>query len=120
MRHSASNSGPAARWIAPSTPPPPSSEVLAALTMASTSSVTILARIAFSAAISSPTRSGGRPFKHDHQAAGLGARVVERAGLETDEVAGVQHASIALDRGAFDDEEFLIVGMRVRLGDGTR
>src|SRR5579871_586156 len=39
VRHSASNSGPAARWIAPSTPPPPSSERLAALTMASTSSV---------------------------------------------------------------------------------
>ncbi len=35
-RHSSSNSGPAARWIAPSTPPPPSSDVLAALTIAST------------------------------------------------------------------------------------
>src|SRR5512143_3310376 len=38
-RHSSSSRGPAARWMAPSTPPPPSSEVLAALTMASTSSV---------------------------------------------------------------------------------
>src|SRR5918911_4740531 len=37
MRHSITSSGPAARWIAPSTPPPPSSEVLAALTIASTS-----------------------------------------------------------------------------------
>src|SRR5262245_32470644 len=35
VRHSASSSGPAARWIAPSTPPPPSSELLAALTIAS-------------------------------------------------------------------------------------
>src|SRR5437870_3560242 len=36
-RHSARRPGPAARWMAPSTPPPPSSELLAALTMASTS-----------------------------------------------------------------------------------
>src|SRR3954466_13722362 len=36
VRHSARSSGPAARWIAPSTPPPPRSELLAALTMAST------------------------------------------------------------------------------------
>src|SRR6266702_322454 len=35
-RHSSSSAGPAARWIAPSTPPPPSSVVLAAFTMAST------------------------------------------------------------------------------------
>ncbi len=39
IRHSANNSGPAARWIAPSTPPPPSREVLAAFTIASTASV---------------------------------------------------------------------------------
>lgn len=38
--------GPAARWIAPSTPPPPSSEVLAALTMASTASVVMSAWMA--------------------------------------------------------------------------
>src|SRR5437899_10094452 len=37
-RHASSSSGPAARWIAPSTPPPPSSEVFAALTIASTRS----------------------------------------------------------------------------------
>src|SRR3954471_6336443 len=37
-RHSASSSGPAARWMAPSTPPPPRRDSLAALTMASTSS----------------------------------------------------------------------------------
>lgn len=35
-RHSASSSGPAARWMHPSTPPPPSRDSLAALTMAST------------------------------------------------------------------------------------
>src|SRR5579864_4473108 len=39
VSHSASSSGPAARWIAPSTPPPPSKLRLAALTMASTASV---------------------------------------------------------------------------------
>src|SRR5262245_53050981 len=43
MRHSATRSGPAARWIAPSTPPPPSRLVFAALTIASTSSVVMSA-----------------------------------------------------------------------------
>src|ERR1700736_5072310 len=41
VRHSSSNSGPAPRWIAPSTPPPPSRDVLAALTIASTDSFVI-------------------------------------------------------------------------------
>src|SRR5687768_11039429 len=35
-RHSSRSSGPAARWIAPSTPPPPRRDSLAALTIAST------------------------------------------------------------------------------------
>src|SRR5881296_2057214 len=39
VRHSARISGPPARWMAPSTPPPPSSDELAAFTMASTSCV---------------------------------------------------------------------------------
>src|ERR1700742_2759423 len=43
-RHSCTNSGPAARWIAPSTPPPPSSDEFAALTMASTARVVMSAR----------------------------------------------------------------------------
>src|SRR6516164_493186 len=43
FRHSASSSGPAARWMAPSTPPPPSSERFAALTIASSSSVVMSA-----------------------------------------------------------------------------
>src|SRR6266853_601168 len=43
VRHSASSSGPAARWIAPSTPPPPSSERFAAFTMASTCKVVMSA-----------------------------------------------------------------------------
>src|SRR6266403_2984182 len=38
VRHSARISGPPARWMAPSTPPPPSSVVLAAFTIASTAS----------------------------------------------------------------------------------
>src|SRR5438034_10910639 len=44
VRHSASSSGPAARWIAPSTPPPPSSVVFAAFTIASTSSLVMSPR----------------------------------------------------------------------------
>src|SRR3954467_14089281 len=43
VRHSCSSSGPAARWMAPSTPPPPSSDWLAALTMASTARVVMSA-----------------------------------------------------------------------------
>ena len=35
-RQASSSAGPAALWIAPSTPPPPSNELLAALTIAST------------------------------------------------------------------------------------
>src|SRR6185312_8591563 len=42
-RQASSRAGPAARWIAPSTPPPPSRPGLAALTMASTRSVVISA-----------------------------------------------------------------------------
>src|SRR5882672_7698548 len=45
VRHSASNCGPAARWIAPSTPPPPSNELFAALTIASTSSLVMSVRV---------------------------------------------------------------------------
>ena len=39
--HSSNNSGPATSCIAPSTPPPPNKELLAALTMASTSNLVI-------------------------------------------------------------------------------
>ena len=45
-RHSARSRGPAARWIAPSTPPPPRSVELAAFTIASTASVVISPRSA--------------------------------------------------------------------------
>src|SRR3984893_15601016 len=72
VRHSASRSGPAARWIAPSTPPPPSRVLLAALTMASTASVVMSAtqissRAAPTSAMSSAGTSGiktslSRPF----------------------------------------------------------
>ena len=44
-RHSRRRSGPAARWIAPSTPPPPRREVLAAFTMLDTESVVMSVRI---------------------------------------------------------------------------
>src|SRR5579862_2512788 len=72
VRHSASRSGPAARWIAPSTPPPPRRLRLAALTMASTASVVMSAtqissRAAPTSAMSSAGASGiraslSRPF----------------------------------------------------------
>ena len=45
VRHSSSNSGPAARCIAPSTPPPPSKLRFAALTMASQCRVVMSAQI---------------------------------------------------------------------------
>src|ERR1700722_12574156 len=45
-RLAGNNAGPAARWIAPSTPPPPNSELFAALTMASTDSAVMSASTA--------------------------------------------------------------------------
>src|SRR5580692_5647549 len=58
--HSSYSSGPAARWIAPSTPPPPSKLRLAALTMASTASVVMSAtQISSRAAPTSATSSAG-------------------------------------------------------------
>ena len=50
VRHSARSFGPAARWIAPSTPPPPRSDVFAALTIASTASVVMSATVTSSRA----------------------------------------------------------------------
>src|SRR5262245_61360711 len=50
-RHAAKSSGPAARWIAPSTPPPPRRVVFAALTIASTSCL-----------VMSPSTSSIRPL----------------------------------------------------------
>src|SRR3954447_10852301 len=54
-RHAARRSGPAARWMAPSTPPPPRSDELAALTMASTASVVMSPRHASTAVIEVPS-----------------------------------------------------------------
>src|SRR3954470_13127013 len=54
-RHAASSSGPAARWMAPSTPPPPRSDELAALTMASTATVVMSPRHASTAVIELPS-----------------------------------------------------------------
>jgi hypothetical protein len=50
-RQAATRRGPAARWIAPSTPPPPSSDEFAALTMASTRSVVMSATMTSSRAL---------------------------------------------------------------------
>ncbi len=55
VRHSANNSGPAARWIAPSTPPPPSRDVFAAFTIPSTANVVMSATTAFSILLASFT-----------------------------------------------------------------
>src|SRR5215208_3478346 len=97
-RHSASSSGPAARWIAPSTPPPPSRLSFAALTIASASESVVMSpwwRVIVmttnvtpcayaglgcahgrrSAASSRPLAAraagpaGGRPRRHDRRAA---------------------------------------------------
>src|SRR6185437_5186883 len=66
VRVSWSSPGPAARWIAPSTPPPPSSDEFAALTIASTRSVvmsarTISTRPPSQVAIAAPGSAGRRP-----------------------------------------------------------
>src|SRR5262245_3724332 len=53
FRHASRSSGPAARWIAPSTPPPPMSEVFAAFTTASTSCSTMFPAMTTSRARSS-------------------------------------------------------------------
>src|SRR5436190_9407994 len=65
-RHSSSRPGPAARWMAPSTPPPPSSEALAALTMASTRSDVMSPRVSSSRSPTPPSsqargREGSAP-----------------------------------------------------------
>src|SRR5437870_2690443 len=56
VRHSSTSAGPAARWMAPSTPPPPARLLLAAVTMASTvwrvmspSTTSIRSRMSFDA-----------------------------------------------------------------------
>src|SRR5208282_6752861 len=57
LRHSANSWGPAARWMAPSTPPPPRRETLAALTIASTRRVVISSRTALIVAYDSTARA---------------------------------------------------------------
>src|SRR3954469_11170539 len=92
-----SSSGPAARWIAPSTPPPPRSDVLAALTMASTPSVVMSATMTSSRAL--PIRraanaASGRGVDRD---ALVGKELLQFAGLEhlADDVATADE--LALD-----------------------
>src|ERR1035437_1964233 len=89
MRHSASSSGPAARWMAPSTPPPPSSERLAALTIAPTSSVVMSAtRISSRVSpISALSNGGAAAFMADSLSRPLGADF----GLQIDSAA---HADV--------------------------
>src|SRR5206468_2666957 len=98
VRHSASSSGPAARWIAPSTPPPPRSDVLAALTMASTSSVVMSATMTSSRAPpicrAAKFQPSGRRGDRD---ALVGKQLLQFAGLEhlADDVAAADE--LALD-----------------------
>ena len=54
----ARSSGPAARWIAPSTPPPPSSDELAAFTTASTRSL-VMSPWTASIRTATPVSDGG-------------------------------------------------------------
>src|SRR3954462_790493 len=98
VRHSASNPGPAARWIAPSTPPPPRSDVLAALTMASTPSVVTSATMTSSPAL--PIRRAAKCQPSGRGGDGhalVGKQLLQFAGLEhlADDVAAADE--LALD-----------------------
>src|SRR3954469_23476598 len=83
-RQAASSSGPAARWIAPSTPPPPSSPALAALTMASTRWVVMSPRTA-----SRTGGGGGRPTPYDVLALPAPAGARGRTALSASELSGI-------------------------------
>ena len=60
-RHSSASCGPAARWMQPSTPPPPSSDSLAAFTMASTGTFVISLRTISKGIASHPKLHCGIP-----------------------------------------------------------
>src|SRR5215470_16647683 len=62
-RHSSSSCGPAARWIAPSTPPPPSSDEFAALTIASASASLVMSPWCSVIRPMSGTLAPGRPIR---------------------------------------------------------
>src|SRR5690606_24941706 len=72
LRHSSSRPGPAARWIAPSTPPPPRSAEFAALTMASMSSVVMSACRAVSRAVIVCSTGGAGCFGRRQRARSCG------------------------------------------------
>src|SRR5437660_1755684 len=106
-RHCSSNSAPAARWIAPSTPPPPSSVGFAALTIASASSSRVMSprcSVSVAGAVRSSIARRLAPGllldralrpRHDLQAA-LGDRL---AALDRQAVGAFPHARLrALDR----------------------
>src|ERR1700759_287510 len=86
VRHSANNSGPAARWMAPSTPPPPSSDALAAVTIASTPSLVMSETMTSSRALpnwravmAGPGSGGGGGADYDTL---VGQQLLQFAGLE--------------------------------------
>src|SRR4030088_1647853 len=98
VRHSASSSGPAARWIAPSTPPPPKSDVLAALTMASTPSVVMSVTMTSSRALAIWRAGKCQPSgRGSDRNALVGKQLLQFAGLEhlADDVAAADE--LALD-----------------------
>src|SRR5436309_10053250 len=92
-RHSSRICGPPARWIAPSTPPPPRREELAALTMASTSWRVI-----------SPSTRTSRVFRTSRSMTGPGSlraalSADQRAALLAHELGDVIRAAARLARG---------------------
>src|SRR6201990_2955781 len=86
-RHASSSSGPAARWIAPSTPPPPSSDEFAALTIASASASLVM----------SPRCSVIRPIAGNlRHLDGVDGRRAQRAG-DADAMVAVAHGVAVAD-----------------------
>src|SRR5262245_8507459 len=123
MRHSATSSGPAARWIAPSTPPPPSSEVFAALTIASQSSVVMSATtMSSTVAPTSAERSGGLPwtdFISCRALSPLGGRLgnhVDRAALADVVEMRVEEVACGAPPAVAQQLEEIIVGRQLAVG----
>src|SRR5262249_38050085 len=112
-------SGPAARWIAPSTPPPPSSDSFAALTMASTPSVVMSAtRISTSVAPMVAVSSGDAMSRP----AGTALETRERFGRLGDYLRRIERGepSALLEDASVDHDAVDIGGLRAAHDRGHR